>query len=234
MPISTRIAPRHIEPLHQQPASKSTTSVQVQCVSVLCTDRLLTLRKLWCSTPSTLNSPSSVCHLHDSIRNPPLILELPWPDLTERALRVAASVATAAAAYACLGKIDAEARISCISPAASTQNLGTLFSCFTLLRYTSRATLWLGLRGLVSAGHCSRFFFSSTPPSALSPTTARRSHLQTPEQGAAFSNPSDLTLRQLPSTPISTLEGALLAVLPTAPDSTKPNPRLPANCDPFM
>ncbi|KAK1534381.1 arrestin [Colletotrichum costaricense] len=121
------------------------------------------LEKAVVSTPSTLKSPSSVCHLHDSIRNPPLIPELPWPDLTERASRVAASVATAAAAYACLGKIDAEARISCISPAAPTQNLGALFSCFTLLRYTSRATLWPGLRGLVSAGHCSRFFFFSTP-----------------------------------------------------------------------
>ncbi|KAK0371391.1 arrestin, partial [Colletotrichum limetticola] len=121
------------------------------------------LEKAVVSTPSTLKSPSSVCHLHDSIRNPPLIPELPWPDLTERASRVAASVATAAAAYACLGKIDAEARISCISPAAPTQNLGALFSCFTLLRYTSRATLWPGLRGLASAGHCSRFFFFSTP-----------------------------------------------------------------------
>ncbi|KAI3539841.1 arrestin, partial [Colletotrichum abscissum] len=121
------------------------------------------LEKAVVSTPSTLKSPSSVCHLHDSIRNPPLIPEHPWPDLTERASRVAASVATTAAAYACLGKIDAEARISCISPAAPTQNLGALFSCFTLLRYTSRATLWPGLRGLVSAGHCSRFFFFSAP-----------------------------------------------------------------------
>ncbi|KAK7453785.1 arrestin [Colletotrichum acutatum] len=178
------------------------------------------------SSPSTLNSLSSVCHLYDSIRNPPLIPELPWPDLTERASCAAAATITtaAAAAYACLGKIDAEARISCISPAAPTQNLGTLFSCFTLLRYTSRATLWLGLRGLVSAGHCSRFLFSSTPNSALSPTTARRSHLQTPEQGAAFSNPSDLTLRQLPSTPISTLERPITSSTPHSarPDEAKP------------
>ncbi|KAK1474273.1 arrestin [Colletotrichum cuscutae] len=126
------------------------------------------------SGPSTNNQPPSLLRLYGS-NTSEYSVQIPYLEKavvstlstlkspSSRASRVAASVATAAAAYACLGKIDAEARISCISPAAPTHNLGALFSCFTLLRYTSRATLWPGLRGLVSAGHCSRFFFFSTP-----------------------------------------------------------------------